>query len=188
MVSKQIYKIAAPLLLTVGLGLVIFSLYPQAKKNLPPASPVPSASPVSSPSATPLGTWVPSSLPSPTITNSSVPSPAANNSPTPSPSPAPQQNQVNLVINGGAGLSVNINSGDNQCNVLTRALEQGKIQSLNMRFNDSLGSDAVYQINGIGKENSVWWTYKVNGQSPSQGCSYIKANNNDSIEWQYIGS
>jgi len=39
-----------------------------------------------------------------------------------------------------------------------------------------------------GKETSVWWTYTVNGQSPDQGCSFIKTKNNDSVEWKYIGS
>lgn len=57
-----------------------------------------------------------------------------------------------------------------------------------MRYNNDLGSYGVYQINGIGKDNAIWWTYTVNGQSPSQGCSYIKANNNDKVEWKYIGS
>lgn len=99
-----------------------------------------------------------------------------------------QEKKVNLSINGGSSLDVKISEGINQCDVLTNALSQGKIQSLNMRYDNSLGSYAVYQINGIGQTNSVWWTYKVNGQSPSQGCSFVRANANDSIEWKYIGS
>lgn len=103
--------------------------------------------------------------------------------------PAPQQNnQVNLSINGSSVGSVTIASGANQCDVLSQALSQGKIQSLNMRYDNSLGTYGVYQINGTGKENAIWWTYKVNGQSPGQGCSYIKANNGDNVEWNYIGN
>src|SRR3989344_15428 len=43
------------------------------------------------------------------------------------------------------------------------------------------------QINGVGKGDSVWWTYKVNGKRPSAGCSQVKANNNDNVVWEYIG-
>lgn len=97
------------------------------------------------------------------------------------------ESKVNVTLNG-TNFEVKINDNSNQCDVLSKALEQGKIQSLNMRYDNSLGSYGVYQINGVGKENSVWWTYKVNGQSPSKGCSYVKANSGDSIEWKYIGS
>ncbi len=96
-------------------------------------------------------------------------------------------NQVQVSINGGIYFSVDVEMGSNQCDVLSNALNQGKISSLNMQFNSSYGSYGVYQINGIGKENQVWWTYLVNGDSPSSGCSYIKANNDDSVSWKYIG-
>lgn len=96
--------------------------------------------------------------------------------------------QVSVAVNPGGSFSLTIPSGSNQCDVLNKALSDGKISSLTMRFNNSLGTYAVYQINGVGKDNAVWWTYKVNGQSPSQGCSFIKVNNGDRIEWNYIGS
>jgi hypothetical protein len=83
---------------------------------------------------------------------------------------------------------VSIPDGANQCDVLSKALEQGKITQLNMRYDSNYKTYAVYQINGLGKENSIWWVYKVNGQSPNQGCSYIKANSGDNIEWRYIGT
>jgi hypothetical protein len=57
-----------------------------------------------------------------------------------------------------------------------------------MRYNADYGTNAVYQINGIGKENAVWWGFKVNGQSPTQGCSYIKVNNGDNVLWEYAGN
>lgn len=101
---------------------------------------------------------------------------------------APQTNKVTLSINGSSVESIDMAQGSNQCDVLSKALSEGKIQSLNMRYNSDMGTNAVYQINGIGKENSVWWTYKVNGQSPSQGCSLIKVQNGDNSQWNYIGN
>lgn len=95
---------------------------------------------------------------------------------------------VSLSINGSSVGSFEILQGSNQCDVLTQALSQGKIQSLNMRYNNDMGTNAVYQINGIGKENTVWWGFKVNGQSPSQGCSYIKVNDGDNVLWEYVGN
>ncbi len=132
---------------------------------------------------------------SPTITNYSIeptntPAPQPTNTPPPAETSTKEEQglAVSLNINGSLVGSFGIPQDSNQCDVLTHALSQGKIQSLNMRFNNDLGTNAVYQINGIGKENTVWWTFKVNGQSPSQGCSYIKANNGDNIVWEYIGN
>ena len=124
---------------------------------------------------------------------------SSNNQQNPTSTQAPQQNsqtsnnstqafQVNLKINGSPVGSIDLSEGANQCDVLTLAKDQGKISSLLMKYDNSLGTHGVYQINGQGKENSIWWTYKVNGQSPSQGCSYIKANSGDSAEWEYVGN
>jgi hypothetical protein len=96
--------------------------------------------------------------------------------------------QVSLKINDSSVGNIDLQQGANQCDVLTRAKDQGKISQLLMKYDNSLGTYGVYQINGIGKENAVWWVYKVNGTSPSQGCSYIKANGGDSVEWEYVGS
>ncbi|MFA6017477.1 MAG: DUF4430 domain-containing protein [Patescibacteria group bacterium] len=104
------------------------------------------------------------------------------------PTSAPQGLKVSLTINGSSVGEIDVNVGANQCDVLSQALSQGKIQSLNMRYNNDLGTNAVYQINGIGKENAVWWGYKVNSQSPSQGCSYVKVNNGDNTQWSYLGN
>ena len=101
---------------------------------------------------------------------------------------APQGLKVSLSIGNSSVGSIDLSNGANQCDVLSQALSQGKIQSLNMRYNNDMGTNAVYQINGVGKENAVWWTFKVNGQSPSQGCSYIKVGNGDNVEWSYIGN
>lgn len=102
--------------------------------------------------------------------------------------PAVQTFQVSLSVNGSSVGSVTVDQGANQCDVLTKAKDQGKISQLLMKYVDSLGTNGVYQINGVGKDNSVWWVYKVNGQSPGQGCSYIKANSGDTVEWDYQGN
>jgi len=120
-----------------------------------------------------------------------TPAPANNDTNAHSSSGSTSQNselQVSASATGVGSFSVSVSPGSNQCDVLSKAFSEGKINNLNMRFNNDIGSNAVYQINGLGKDNSVWWTYKVNGQSPNQGCSLIKVNNNDRVEWSYIGS
>lgn len=146
-----------------------------AKKTEPTSTPTPTQQSKIGP------TNFPSATPTPTIkTGQSLVNPTNT--------PAPQPTQVNLSINGSSVGQVSVTQGANQCDVLNSALSQGKIQSLNMRYENSFGTYGIYQINGVGKENSVWWTYTVNGQSPSQGCSYIKAASGDNVEWKYIGS
>jgi cytoskeletal protein RodZ len=108
--------------------------------------------------------------------------------PTATPTPVPQGLQVSLTINGSSVGTVNVSAGANQCDILSQALSQGKIQSLNMSYDSGLGTYGVYQINGVGKDNAVWWVYKVNGQSPNQGCSFIKVNNGDNAAWSYLGN
>ena len=113
----------------------------------------------------------------------------SSDSPTsPPPTSAPQGLKVSLSINGSSVGLIDVSKNANQCDVLSQALSQGKIQSLNMKYNNDMGTNAVYQINGIGKENTVWWIFKINGQSPSQGCSYIKVNDGDNTEWNYLGN
>jgi hypothetical protein len=139
-----------------------------------------------------IASTAPAMTPSPTIAantgNISQSAITATPSPAATPTAAPSTEQVSLSINGGTIMSVDVPSESNQCEVLNTALNQGKIQSLNMRYNQDMQTYAVYQINGVGKENSVWWVYKVNGVSPSQGCSNIKVHNDDSIIWEYKGS
>jgi len=116
---------------------------------------------------------------------------SALGAPTPLQPAGSGQNQapisVSLSVDGGGSLAISLPVGSNQCDVLSRALAQGKISSLDMRFNPSYGSYGVFKINGLGQDSQVWWTYKVNGSNPNQGCSYIKANNNDQISWIYVG-
>ena len=93
---------------------------------------------------------------------------------------------VKLRINGSYKGSLNLSSGSNQCQVLSKALASGIIASLDMRYYAQYGSQAVYMIDGVGDSNSVWWTYTVNGRSPPLGCSQVQVGNNDDVNWQYI--
>ncbi|MCL5969877.1 MAG: DUF4430 domain-containing protein [Patescibacteria group bacterium] len=159
---------------------------------------------IKKPSITPSNTLTPSptqvlafkvqrqitSTQSPTITPSQTNN---NTSSSPAPTNPPAQStaktfEVFLSVPGSSNLSVILSEGSNQCDVLSKAKEQGKIQSLNMKYDSNYGSYGVYQINGIGKENAVWWVYSVNGTSPNEGCSKVKANPQDKIEWKYLGS
>lgn len=198
---KPISIVIFSFLLFTGLAFLILGLLPAGNKEDPSNAQIAGSQTEKTPTPAPE---VNISSPIPTVPplKTSSPTPAVNTplpisssvvstpSPTsiPNQTPGPQKNQINVSINGQTSFTVVVDEGSNQCDVLSKALEQGRISSLNMQYNSPLGSYAVYQINGIGKENSVWWTYKVNGVSPSQGCSYIKANNGDNVEWQYIGS
>ncbi len=124
----------------------------------------------------------------PQTTNNAQSNSAASPTVQPTTQPSVQTFQVNLSINGSSVGSVTLDQGANQCDVLSRAKDQGKISSLLMKYDNNLGTNGVYQINGQGKENSVWWVYKVNGQSPGQGCSLVKANSGENIEWSYQGN
>jgi len=210
-IRKLISILIFSFLFFTGLVFLIFPLYSETKKESSPKSQIAgiqtekSYTPKSSPEVTPE---VKISNPTPTtaspITHATSPTPLPKASAfplvtssvilSPTPSPLPAQTlasksvQVNVSINGTSSFTITVDEGANQCDVLKKALEEGKINSLNMQYNSTYNSYAVYQINGIGKENSVWWIYKVNGVPPKSGCSFIKANNGDNIEWQYIGS
>lgn len=144
------------------------------------------APPTSLTSTKSTSTPKPTSIPAPLQSSSSTGQ--VSNSPAPTQTSTTAFEQINLSINGSSSFNVTVSKDSNQCDVLSKALEQGKISSLNMRYDKTYETYAVYQINGMGKENSVWWVYTVNDQSPSQGCSYIKTNSGDNIEWKYIGS
>jgi hypothetical protein len=91
---------------------------------------------------------------------------------------------VSLSVNGHPKGTVRLASGSSQCDVLSQALAEGVISSLDMRYNSQQGSYGVYVIDGIGDPGSVWWTYTVNGYSPP-GCSHVPADDGDSVNWQY---
>lgn len=114
--------------------------------------------------------------------------PSDTPSPTIAPTKTEQNVKVSLSINGLPVGQIDMKSSQNHCDVLSEALSQKKIKSLDMRYNKDFKTSVVYLINGIGKRDSVWWGFKINGKSPDQGCSYINVKNGDSSDWSYLGN
>lgn len=102
------------------------------------------------------------------------------------PASDPDTLTVSLKINNQTAGSVSVPPGSNQCDVLAKALEQGVIQSLNMRWDADKQTYGVYQINDVGNPEKVTWVYEVNDTSPFKGCSHIAANANDIIHWKHL--
>jgi hypothetical protein len=95
---------------------------------------------------------------------------------------------LTLSVNGQAKSTVKLATGSSQCDLLSQALTDGIISSLDMRYSSQYGTEAVYVIDGIGDPGSVWWTYTVNGHAPPYGCAYVTAHNGDAVNWQYAKS
>lgn len=94
---------------------------------------------------------------------------------------------VNLSINNAENLEVVVPKGADNCEVLKKALDQGKLDNLKMKYSDEFKTFSVYKINDLGKETEVWWTFEVNGKEPPSGCSLVKVNKGDKINWKYLG-
>lgn len=131
----------------------------------------------------PLVTPIPTSKPTPSSMPIVTPDPTQQ-----TPAPIVHTNKIEVSINGSTNFTVSLHDGSNQCDVLSESLKTGKISSLNMRYDENYKTYAVYQINGLGKENSLWWTYSVNGKNPPLGCSLVKAGDSDKVVWIYTGS
>lgn len=84
-------------------------------------------------------------------------------------------------------VKVDLPAGSDHCEVLKKALEQGKIKGLDMRYQEEYKTNGVFVINGIGKSDSPWWVYKINGADAPLGCSEIKVAQGDKILWEYLG-
>jgi hypothetical protein len=87
-----------------------------------------------------------------------------------------------ISSNTNVTFSLELNAGETVCDVLQKAKDEGKIQSLT--FNDSYlsayHSRYVTEINGLANN----WTFTVNGTSPL-GCSLSTPRNHDVIVWKY---
>ena len=130
-----------------------------------------------------------------TGSNSIQAAPKADAAPTAASSPAGSAQPVaaastsialSLSVNGQAKGTVRLAAGSDQCDVLSQALAESVISSLDMRYSSQYSTDVIYVINGIGDPGTVWWTYTVNGSAPPYGCSYVTAHAGDSVNWQYI--
>ena len=145
-------------------------------------APTPTPTTLSANDTKPTSQITPSSTPIPT----NLPSPTSTTPPTTTPAPTARL-QLTLLIDNDPPFTVEVDSPKNHCQVLEAALAQGKLSSLNLKFFPSLSSYAVYQINGLGDTNQLWWTYSVNGQQPPYGCSQVMVNQGDVIHWTYAG-
>lgn len=130
----------------------------------------------------PLVTPIPTPKPTPSSMSIVTPDPIQQ-----TPTPVIHTNKIEVSINSSTNFTVSLQDGSNQCDVLSESLKMGKISSLNMRYDENYKTYAVYKIDGLGKENSLWWTYSVNGKNPPLGCSLVKAGDRDKVVWIYIG-
>ncbi|HWY79314.1 MAG TPA: DUF4430 domain-containing protein [Candidatus Sulfotelmatobacter sp.] len=203
------HKQTSPLLMLSGVFLfasVIFAFYSQNHNvNTKPSVKgisyaAPTKSPTSTPTQTPTTyvTSVPrkiitfsSQTPTQTIkTNQPVSSSnvqgastqksSSTSIPTSTPKPI-----VNIQIrepDGTLNFTVNLNSGNNLCDNLTEAKNEGKIKSLTFdnSYMSTMHSAYVREINGY--QNN--WTVSVNDKTP-QGCSLYTPNAGDSITWKF---
>lgn len=145
-------------------------------------TPTPTPTTLSANDTKPTSQITPSSTPIPT----NLPSPTSTTPPATTPAPTTHL-QLTLQIDNDPPFNLELDSPKNHCQVLEAALAQGRLSSLNLKFFPSLSSYAVYQINGLGDTNQVWWTYSVNGQQPPYGCSQVMVNQGDVIHWTYAG-
>lgn len=130
-------------------------------------------------------TAVQQSNPSTTTSEPSKPTQTSTTQPN-QPTTTPQLN-VKLSINDSAAANVTVPQGANQCDVLTAALAQGVLSSLQMYYNSTYKTYGVYIINGQGSHDVVWWAYTVNDRSPPVGCSNVQVSGGDNINWEYTG-
>lgn len=101
----------------------------------------------------------------------------------------PAQNlTVYLSVNDNYMGSVDVEAGSDHCAVLSQALKDGIIKSLDMRYYAQFKTQGVYAIDGQGSSDAIWWTFKVNGKSPPAGCSYVQVKDGDQVKWEYVRS
>ncbi|MFI5271097.1 MAG: DUF4430 domain-containing protein [Candidatus Saccharimonadales bacterium] len=98
----------------------------------------------------------------------------------------PSTVQVTLDINGKTKGVVSLPITSNQCDLLSQAYNQGILGELDMRYSSQFGTEGIYSIDGMGDPNSIWWTYTVNGKAPPFGCAYVKVQNGETVNWQYV--
>lgn len=122
-----------------------------------------------------------------TVTPTSIPT-ASSFHPTALPTSQPSQASKPTVTmqiiepDGNNNFTVILTSGNNLCDSLTEAKNEGKIRSLTLDYSymSSLHSAYVRELNGY--QNN--WTVTVNGKSP-QGCSLYTPNPGDIIVWKF---
>lgn len=151
--------------------------------NNTPAATTPTTGNTQTPSSTSSGISTTKSL----STSSSSTSPSTSSPTQPATQSQPSSVMVTLDVDSKLAGDVKVAASANQCDVLTDALVQEIISSLDMRYFSNLASYGVFVINGQGNSDEVWWTYSVNGKSPPVGCSEMGVSDGETINWQYTG-
>lgn len=171
---------------------------PQAALSDNQPTPLPTPLPTPFPTVKPKQTSpqtpaIPAPTKAPTPTNLPTPTPQPNNNtepkPTPTasqtPAPSPIASIVHIEIktpNGSSSFETEITDGMNLCDIMQKAKDSGKINSIT--FDDSYlsvyKSKYVQDINGFSNN----WTFTVNGSTPL-GCSLSNPKPNDSIIWKF---
>lgn len=127
------------------------------------------------------------SVPSQSSSSTGSVSPTAPQQLPPPATPMPPKTvRAALTINGASRGDVTVPDGSSHCDVLSQALKDGLIESLDMRYYAQYQSYGVYVIDGIGDSESVWWTYKVNSKPLPYGCSRAPVSDGDRAEWIYL--
>jgi hypothetical protein len=150
------------------------------RKVSPTTIPTPSPTPTDTPASTVAPSSIPSNTPAPTTA-------APTSEPTKQPTASPARIHVKVAITGSSEFSMDLPEGLNHCDVLTHALQQGKISNLIMKYNDSFKSNGVYKINDKGNENQIMWVYEINSKRVPLGCSHMIVHDADIISWIYLG-
>jgi len=109
----------------------------------------------------------------------------------------PLQNESNVSVelslktssqaSQSAAIVIDLPQGSDHCAVLTKAFAEGKISGLDMRYDEKYQTNGVFVVNGIGKTDSPWWVYEINGSDAPAGCTQVKVNQGDKIVWEYLG-
>ena len=115
--------------------------------------------------------------------NNTEPKPTPTASQTPAPSPIASIVHIEIKTpNGSSSFETEITDGMNLCDIMQKAKDSGKINSIT--FDDSYlsvyKSKYVQEINGFSNN----WTFTVNGSTPL-GCSLSNPKPNDSIIWKF---
>ncbi|MFA6081035.1 MAG: hypothetical protein WC741_01355 [Patescibacteria group bacterium] len=97
----------------------------------------------------------------------------------------PQQDIINLEINGPDGnnkFSLTYKDGANPCSILNDAKNDGKIRSVTiLHYGAPLNSDYVKEINGFSDN----WNFSIDGSGKPSGCSNYILNKNSTVTWKY---
>jgi hypothetical protein len=123
--------------------------------------------------------------PTPTNIPTSIIKGSDNPTPTDIISSPPQQDIINLEINGSEGknkFTLNYKDGTNPCSILNDAKNDGKIRSLTiLHYGAPLNSDYVKEINGFSDN----WNFSIDGSGKPSGCSNYILNKNSTVTWKY---